>query len=154
MPVLYAESVKTTAEAEAGSEGATLSYLSATLNSPVLFRPLFSPLLRSRLSVEHEWWDHKRAHSRVLETLELNVADAVHSLQLQLVSWRLFSPFLPPSPLSPFPAVGLIYVEIVLSFTLGRSRCAAPLSPIGPSPWSLAPADDVPRLAAPAHKAA
>ena len=40
LPVLYAESVKTTTEAEAGSEGATLSYLSATLNSLLSFSPL------------------------------------------------------------------------------------------------------------------
>mgnify|MGYP003330889612 CR=1 FL=1 len=36
LPVLYADSVNTTTEAEAGSEGATLSYLSATLNSVLL----------------------------------------------------------------------------------------------------------------------
>ena len=41
LPVLYAESVKTTTEAEAGTEGATLSYLSATLNSHS--PPLLSP---------------------------------------------------------------------------------------------------------------
>ena len=49
LPVLYAESVKTTTEAEAGSEGATLSYLSATLNflsygrSYALLKGLWNP---------------------------------------------------------------------------------------------------------------
>ena len=46
LPVLYAESVKTTTEAEAGSEGATPSYLSVTPNSLSLSLSLMGAAMR------------------------------------------------------------------------------------------------------------